>query len=330
MIEVRDLVKSYGGKRVLDGLTFTAAPGRVTAFLGPNGAGKSTTLRMVLGLGTPDAGSALVRGVPYAELRDPLRTVGALLDASACHPARSPRAHLAWLARTHRLPSARVSQVLDLVGLGPAARRPVKGFSLGMRQRLGIAVALLGDPEVLLLDEPMNGLDPEGIQWLRGLLRALADEGRTVLVSSHLMHEMAVTADHVLVIGRGRVLADGGIDTLVDAAPTGVRLVSPRLGPLSAALREEGADVTYDDAPETATVTGIASARIGDIAARHGWSVHELTPLRPSLEEAYLRLTADAAEYRAAAPDPGQSGQSGQSGRSSQHADGRMEAPAHA
>ncbi|MGA4841570.1 ABC transporter ATP-binding protein [Streptomyces sp. G45] len=301
MIEVRDLVKSYGGKRVLDGLSFTAAPGRVTAFLGPNGAGKSTTLRMVLGLGTPDAGTALVHGVPYAELRDPLRAVGALLDASACHPARSPRAHLAWLARTHRLPAARVDEVLRLVGLEPAAHRPVKGFSLGMRQRLGIAVALLGDPEVLLLDEPMNGLDPQGIQWLRGLLRALADDGRTVLVSSHLMHEMAVTADHVLVIGRGRVLADGTVASLLDSAPAPVRLVTPRLGPLADALRAQGADVAYDDgAPGAATVTGLTSARIGDAAARLGVSVHELTPLRPTLEEAYLRLTTDAAEYRAA------------------------------
>ncbi|WP_172387488.1 ATP-binding cassette domain-containing protein [Streptomyces sp. MNP-20] len=302
MIEVRDLVKSYGGRRVLDGLSFTAAPGSVTAFLGPNGAGKSTTLRMVLGLGTPDAGSALVRGVPYAELRDPLHTVGALLDASACHPARSPRAHLAWLARTHRVPLARVDEVLGLVGLATAARRPVRGFSLGMRQRLGIAVALLGDPEVLLLDEPMNGLDPEGIQWLRKLLRALADEGRTVLVSSHLMHEMAVTADHVLVIGRGRVLADGDMASLLTAGPAAVRLVSPRLDALAPALRAEGAQVAYDDAPDTATVTGLTGARIGDVAAAHGLSVHELTPVRPSLEEAYLRLTERAAEYRATAP----------------------------
>ncbi|MFD7611296.1 ATP-binding cassette domain-containing protein [Streptomyces sp. NPDC059828] len=302
MIEVSGLVKSYGGRRVLDGLSFTAAPGRVTAFLGPNGAGKSTTLRMVLGLGTPDAGHALVHGVRYAELRDPLRTVGALLDASACHPARSPRAHLSWLARTHRIPHARVTEVLDLVGLGPAARRPVRGFSLGMRQRLGIAVALLGDPETLLLDEPMNGLDPEGIQWLRGLLRALADEGRTVLVSSHLMREMAVTADHVLVIGRGRVLADGGLAAFLDTDLPPVRLVTPRLDELAGALREEGGRVTYDSAPRTATVTGLPSTRIGDIAARNAWSVHELTPLRPSLEDAYMRLTAEAVEYRATAP----------------------------
>ncbi|MFF8599090.1 ATP-binding cassette domain-containing protein [Streptomyces sp. NPDC015232] len=304
MIEVSGLVKSYGGRRVLDGLTFTAAPGRVTAFLGPNGAGKSTTLRMVLGLGTPDAGHALVHGVRYAALRDPLRTVGALLDASACHPARSPRAHLSWLARTHRIPHARVDEVLDLVGLGPAARRPVRGFSLGMRQRLGIAVALLGDPGTLLLDEPMNGLDPEGIQWLRGLLRALADEGRTVLVSSHLMREMAVTADHVLVIGRGRVLADGGLAALLDTDLPPVRLVTPRLDELAGALRAEGGQVTYESTPRTALVTGLPSTRIGDIAARNAWSVHELTPLRPSLEEAYMRLTEEAVEYRAATVGP--------------------------
>ncbi|MGW7301361.1 ATP-binding cassette domain-containing protein [Streptomyces sp. NPDC054829] len=300
MIEVRDLVKSYGGRRVLDGLTFTAEPGRVTAFLGPNGAGKSTTLRMILGLGIPDAGHALVNGVRYAELRDPLRTVGALLDASACHPARSPRAHLTWLARTQRIPAARVDEVLGLVGLAPAARRPVRGFSLGMRQRLGIAVALLGDPGTVILDEPMNGLDPEGIQWLRGLLRALADEGRTVLVSSHLMREMAVVADQVLVIGRGRVLAGGGLTEFLETDLPPVRLVTPRLDELSRALRAEGARVTHDGDPHRATVTGLTSARIGDIAARNAWSVHELTPVRPSLEEAYLRLTAEAVEYRSA------------------------------
>ncbi|MDL2078685.1 ATP-binding cassette domain-containing protein [Streptomyces sp. GXMU-J15] len=300
MIEVRDLVKSYGGRRVLDGLTFTAEPGRVTAFLGPNGAGKSTTLRMILGLGIPDAGHALVNGVRYAELRDPLRTVGALLDASACHPARSPRAHLTWLARTQRIPAARVDEVLGLVGLAPAARRPVRGFSLGMRQRLGIAVALLGDPGTVILDEPMNGLDPEGIQWLRGLLRALADEGRTVLVSSHLMREMAVVADQVLVIGRGRVLADGGLTEFLETDLPPVRLVTPRLDELSRALRAEGARVTHDSDPHRATVTGLTSARIGDIAAQNAWSVHELTPVRPSLEEAYMRLTAEAVEYRSA------------------------------
>ncbi|MFF0597209.1 ABC transporter ATP-binding protein [Streptomyces antibioticus] len=306
MIEVGGLVKAYGGRRVLDGLSFTAEPGRVTAFLGPNGAGKSTTLRMIIGLGTPDAGHALVHGVPYAALRDPLRTVGALLDASACHPARSPQAHLRWLARTHRIPRERVTEVLDLVGLGPAARRPVRGFSLGMRQRLGIAVALLGDPGTLLLDEPMNGLDPEGIQWLRGLLRALADEGRTVLVSSHLMREMAVTADHVLVIGRGRVLADGSLASLLATDLPPVRLVTPRLRELAAALRTEGGQVAYDETGEgaarQAVVTGLTAARIGDIAARNAWSVHELTPLRPSLEETYMRLTAEAVEYRATTP----------------------------
>ncbi|RSS45651.1 ABC transporter ATP-binding protein [Streptomyces sp. WAC08241] len=315
MIEVDGLVKAYGGRRVLDGLSFTAVPGRVTAFLGPNGAGKSTTLRMVLGLGTPDAGSALVHGVRYAELRDPLRSVGALLDASACHPARSPRAHLSWLARTHRIPGARVDEVLDLVGLGPAARRPVRGFSLGMRQRLGIAVAMLGDPGALLLDEPMNGLDPEGIQWLRGLLRSLADEGRTVLVSSHLMQEMAVTADHVLVIGRGRVLADGGIASLLETELPPVRLVTPRLAELSPVLRAEGARVVHDSA-HRATVTGLTSARIGDLAAQNAYGVHELTPLRPSLEEAYLRLTTEAVEYRSTEPTT--------------RPDSRKAAPAHA
>ncbi|MEV0317364.1 ABC transporter ATP-binding protein [Streptomyces sp. NPDC050658] len=302
MIDVQDLVKSYDGRRVLDGLSFRVAPGRVTAFLGPNGAGKSTTLRMITGLGVPDSGTARVLGVPYRELRDPLRSVGVLLDAAAVHPARSPRAHLAWLARTHRIPRERVDHVLGLVGLAAAARRPVRGFSLGMRQRLGIAAALLGDPEVLLLDEPANGLDPEGIRWFRNLLRALADEGRTVLVSSHLMTEMAVTADHVLVIGRGRVLADGRMDEVLGGAGAGsVRLSSPRLAELSRVLRAAGGQVSdVPDGAGTAIVTGLAADRIGDLAADSGWSIHELTPLRPSLEDVYHRLTEDVTEYRAA------------------------------
>ncbi|MFD9032133.1 ABC transporter ATP-binding protein [Streptomyces sp. NPDC059567] len=298
MIEVRNLVKSYGGRRVLDGLSFRVAPGRVTAFLGPNGAGKSTTLRMITGAGRPDSGSATVLGVPYQDLPSPLRSVGTLLDAAAVHPARSARGHLDWLARTHRLPRDRVVEVLELVGLSSVARRPLRGFSLGMRQRLGIAAALIGDPEILILDEPMNGLDPEGIRWLRGLLRALADQGRTVLVSSHLMNEMAATADHVLVIGRGRVLADGAIGELAGRATSGVRLGSPDLTELAEVLRTAGGQVAYDG-DTAAVVTGLTSGGIGDLAAVHGFRVHELTPIRPALEEIYLQLTDEATEYRA-------------------------------
>ncbi|MEE1752712.1 ABC transporter ATP-binding protein [Streptomyces sp. SP18CS02] len=310
MIDVRDLVKTYEGKRVLDGMSFHVAPGRVTAFLGPNGAGKSTTLRLITGMGRPDSGDATVLGVPYRDLPAPLRSVGILLDASAVHPAFTPRAHLAWLARTHRIPRDRVAAVLDVVGLTDAARRPVRGFSLGMRQRLGIATALLGDPEVLLLDEPVNGLDPAGIRWFRTLVRALADEGRTVLVSSHLMAEMAIVADHVLVIGRGRVLADGPLAELVTTAGTAVRLLSPRLGELSGKLRAAGATVARTGpggafaSGTEAVVTGLSCAQIGDLAATHGYPVHELTPERPALEDVYLRLTDDAAEYRASTPAP--------------------------
>ncbi|WP_406269261.1 ATP-binding cassette domain-containing protein [Streptomyces sp. NBC_00191] len=307
MIDVHELVKTYDGKRVLDELSFHVTSGRVTAFLGPNGAGKSTTLRMIMGVGKPDSGCATVLGVPYRELRSPLRSVGALLDASAVHPGFSPRAHLEWLARTHRIPPKRVTAVLELVGLSSAATQRVGGFSLGMRQRLGIAAALLGDPEVLLLDEPVNGLDPEGIRWFRKLVRALADEGRTVLVSSHLMTEMALVADHVLVVGRGRVLADGPIGELVHREPTAVRLCSPQLPVLAEALREAGAHLEYDGlagdgGQQTAMVTGLPSGRIGDLAAEHGCSIHELTPLRPALEDIYLRLTDEAAEYRASIP----------------------------
>ncbi|MCX5071200.1 ATP-binding cassette domain-containing protein [Streptomyces sp. NBC_00513] len=312
MIDVQDLVKTYDGKRVLDGMAFHVAPGRVTAFLGPNGAGKSTTLRMITGMGTPDAGRATVLGVPYRELPAPLRAVGTLLDASAVHPALTPRAHLTWLARTHRIPRDRVAAVLDLVGLADAARRPVRGFSLGMRQRLGIAAALLGDPEVLLLDEPVNGLDPEGIRWFRTLVRALADEGRTVLVSSHLMAEMAAVADHVLVIGRGRVLADGPLEQFVKAARPSVRLSSPRLEELSGLLHAAGARVSRLTRPggsrptsvTEATVTGLSCARIGDLAAASGCPIHELTPERPALEDVYLRLTDEVGEHRASDPAP--------------------------
>ncbi|MGW1866231.1 ABC transporter ATP-binding protein [Streptomyces mauvecolor] len=307
MIDVQRLVKTYAGRRILDGLSFHVAPGRVTAFLGPNGAGKSTTLRMIMGLGRPDSGTATVLGVPYRELPTPLRSVGALLDASAVHPARSPRAHLGWLARTHRIAPARVDEVLELVGLATAARRPVRGFSLGMRQRLGIAAALLGDPELLILDEPVNGLDPEGIRWFRTLVRALADEGRTVLVSSHLMNEMALVADHVLVIGQGRVLSDGPLGDLLSGGTPTVRLRSDQLPALADVLRRAGGELTHDKSPNgPALVTGLSARRIGDLAAQQGCAVHELTPVEPELAEIYLRLTDEAAEYRAGTPLTGE------------------------
>ncbi|MER5561720.1 MULTISPECIES: ABC transporter ATP-binding protein [unclassified Streptomyces] len=302
MIDVRNLVKTYAGRRVVDGLSFHVAPGRVTAFLGPNGAGKSTTLRMIMGLGRPDSGSATVLGVPYRQLATPLHSVGALLDASAIHPARTPRAHLGWLARTHRIAPRRVDEVLDLVGLADAARRPVRGFSLGMRQRLGIAAALLGDPELLILDEPVNGLDPEGIRWFRTLLRALADEGRTVLVSSHLMNEMASVADHVLVIGRGRVLSDGPLSDLLHGGQSRVRLTTPQLARLSAVLKDSGAELVAENEGRpgsSALVTGLAAREIGELALLHGCAVHELVPVEGELADIYLRLTDESTEYRA-------------------------------
>ncbi|GGU31457.1 ABC transporter ATP-binding protein [Streptomyces violascens] len=306
MIDVQRLVKTYAGRRILDDLSFHVSPGRVTAFLGPNGAGKSTTLRMIMGLGRPDSGTATVLGVPYRELPAPLRSVGALLDASAVHPARSPRAHLGWLARTHRIAPARVDEVLELVGLTTAARRPVRGFSLGMRQRLGIAAALLGDPELLILDEPVNGLDPEGIRWFRTLMRALADEGRTVLVSSHLMNEMALVADHVLVIGQGRVLSDGPLGDLLRGGTPAVRLRSGQLPAMAVALRNAGAELTHDNSPNgLVLVTGLSARRIGDLAAQQGCAIHELTPVEPELADIYLRLTDEAAEYRAGTPFTG-------------------------
>ena len=291
MIEVRNLTKSYGRRTVVEDLTFTVPPGRVTGFLGPNGAGKSTTLRMILGLDAPDSGVALVNGVPYAALAAPLRAVGALLDAGAAHPDRSARAHLSWLARAGRIAPARVAEVLDLVGLGGEGHRRIAEFSLGMRQRLGVAAALLGDPGVLLLDEPLNGLDAEGIVWLRVLLRDLAARGRTVFVSSHLMNEMEATADHVLVIDSGRLVADVGVGELTRRAAGGrVTVATPRWAELAAALPD--GSVRADGAGRL-TVTGLDAAEVGEVAARHGIALHELVPHRSRLEDAFLDLTRD-------------------------------------
>jgi len=295
----------YGGSpaaRAVDGLTFRVEPGRVTGFLGPNGAGKSTTMRLVLGLDRPTSGTATVGGRPYVTLDEPLRTVGALLDAQAAHPSRTGRDHLRFLAASNGLPARRVDEVLAETGLEPAARRRIKGYSLGMRQRLGIAAALLGDPGVLMLDEPANGLDPEGIVWIRELLRRLAAEGRTVLVSSHLMNETATFADHLVVLGRGRLLADVPMREFIDAhshARVRVRTGDPLR--LRATLLAKGWTVGETADPDGRwLVEGASAEEIGAVTAREGIPVFELADERASLEQAYLALTADAAEFTAA------------------------------
>ena len=298
-LEARGLQKRYGSTVAVDGLSFAVRPGLVTGFVGPNGAGKSTTMRLFLGLDAPDAGAALVGGRPYAELASPLREVGALLDAGAFHPGRSAREHLRWLAASNGLPRSRVDEVLDQVGLVRATRRRVGGFSLGMAQRLGIAAALLGDPPILLLDEPVNGLDPDGIRWIRGLLRSLAAEGRVVFVSSHLMSELEDTADHLIVIGRGRLIADIAVrDLLKEAGDAKVIIRSPEAARALALLAAAGATVTSSKA-DTLSVAGLDAARIADVAAENGLRLTELAPQRATLEEAFMRLTRDAVEFSA-------------------------------
>ncbi|MEV0532945.1 ABC transporter ATP-binding protein [Kitasatospora sp. NPDC050463] len=301
MIQVQGLTKEYDGTRVVDDLDFEVRPGVVTGFLGPNGAGKSTTLRMVLGLDRPTAGRALVNGRHYAELADPLRQVGALLDAHALHGGRTARGHLRWLAAAGGLPERRVAEVLDQVGLGDAAGRRIRGFSLGMRQRLGVAAALLGDPPVLMLDEPVNGLDPEGIRWIRTLLRGLAAEGRSVLVSSHLMTEMALTADHLVVIGRGRLLADAATSDVIDRhGRTRVRVRA--VDPAKLATLLGGSDLAAEPVDGGAwEVSGATPERIAALAAANGVVLYEITVRQDSLEEAFMRMTADSVEYRAVA-----------------------------
>ncbi len=304
-IDLTDLTKEYGGTRAVDRLTCSIAPGRVTGFLGPNGAGKSTTMRLVLGLGHPTAGTATVGGRPYRTLHEPLRTAGALLDAQAAHGSRTARDHLRLLAAGNRIPARRIDEVLRETGLSTAARRRIRTFSLGMRQRLGIAAALLGDPPVLLLDEPANGLDPEGIVWIRELLRRLAREGRTVLVSSHLMNETATFADHLVVLGRGRLLADLPLRDFIDRhsrARVRVRTGDPIR--LRAALLAEGHPVT-GDGDGGWMVEDTTAEEVGAVAARAGVPVSGLTDERASLEQAYLALTTDETEFAAAAsPSP--------------------------
>ena len=299
MIRLDGLTKRYGRTLAVDGLTFEVRPGHVTGFLGPNGAGKSTTMRLILGLDAPTAGTVTIGGVAYRRMRRPLYEVGATLEAAAVHPGRSARAHLTALAQSNGIARRRVDEVLGTVGLEAVRDRRVGTFSLGMTQRLGVAAALLGDPGVLLLDEPVNGLDPEGVAWIRGLLRSLAKEGRTVFVSSHLMAEMALTADRLIVLGRGRLIAETSLEDFVrQAGAPRVTVRSPDRGRLAELLRHAGATVEAGDADEL-LVSGVGCVVVGRTAARHGIELHELTVRRPSLEEAFMRLTANAADHRA-------------------------------
>ena len=298
MIEARAVSKRYGEKTAVDHLTFTVKPGVVTGFLGPNGAGKSTTIRMIMGLDAPSSGSVTVNGRSYHRHAAPLHEVGALLEAKAVHTGRSAYNHLLALALTTGIPRRRVDVVIELVGLADVARKRVGGFSLGMGQRLGVAAALLGDPATLVLDEPVNGLDPQGILWIRTLLRGLAAEGRTVFVSSHLMSEMALTAEHLIVIGKGKLIADTSVDEFVRRASSKVvRVRTPEAARLRDLLTGPGTDVTNVQ-PDLLEVTGLDGAEIGRVACREAIPLEELTPVQASLEQAFMELTDDALEYR--------------------------------
>ena len=297
MIEAQGLTKQFGGKTAVDGVSFTVQPGKVTGFLGPNGAGKSTTMRLILGLDRPTAGSATVNGRPYAAHRAPLHEAGALLEAKAVHPRRTAWNHLRALAATHGIPAKRISEVIELAGLEQVARKRVGSFSLGMGQRLGIAVALLGDPQTLVFDEPVNGLDPEGVLWVRHLVRGLAAEGRTVFISSHLMSEMAVTADHLIVIGRGRILADAPITEVIGGGRARTLVRTEDTGALAAAIEGDGVDVRRP-APDLLEVLGLPPRTIAEAALARGILVTELTPQQESLEDAYMELTHGEVEYQ--------------------------------
>ena len=295
MIEVRELTKHYGPRTVVNQLTFCVGPGAVTGFLGPNGSGKTTTARMILGLTDPHAGSATINGRRYSELRRPLCEIGALINPSAVAPSRTAIEHLRWLAAANGISRKRAAHVLSMVGLDSAGGRRVGGFSLGMKQRLGIAAALIGDPPVLLLDEPINGLDPEGIRWIRTFMQDLAAQGRTIFVSSHLMSEMALTATQLVVIGQGSLIAAESVADFTERADSSVRVRSPQLEELSRALAVEGASLwRVDDALD---IVGVSIEQVGSIAARIGAVLYELAPQRASLEEAFMQLTADACEY---------------------------------
>ncbi|CAL9276262.1 ABC transporter ATP-binding protein [Streptomyces rochei] len=298
MIELEGLTKRYGEKVAVNNLSFTVRPGIITGFLGPNGAGKSTTMRMVLGLDRPTAGDVRIDGKHYDQLKDPLTYIGALLEAKAWHGGRSAYNHLLCLAQSNGIPTRRVREVLDTVGLTAVAKKKTKGFSLGMGQRLGIAAALLGDPRILMFDEPVNGLDPEGIHWIRNLMKTLASQGRTVFVSSHLMSEMALTADHLVVIGQGRLLADTSMaDFIAENSRSYVRIRTPQRERLLDVLHGEG--VTAVEAGEVLEVDGDKAEAVGELAARHQIVLYELSPQRASLEEAFMQLTAESVEYHA-------------------------------
>ncbi|MFD6327179.1 ABC transporter ATP-binding protein [Streptomyces sp. NPDC058442] len=298
MIELEGLTKRYGEKMAVNNLTFTVRPGIVTGFLGPNGAGKSTTMRMMLGLDRPTAGDVRIDGRHYDRLKDPLKYIGALLDAKAAHGGRSAFNHLLCLAQSNGIPRQRVHEVLDTVGLTSVARKKTKGFSLGMGQRLGIAGALLGDPRILMFDEPVNGLDPEGIHWIRTLMKSLAAQGRTVFVSSHLMSEMALTADHLIVIGQGRLLADTSMaDFIEHNSRSYVRIRCPQRERLLDVLHEAG--ITAVESGGVLEVDGAKAEQVGELAAAHHLVLHELSPQQASLEEAFMRLTAESVEYHA-------------------------------
>ncbi|MFB9954686.1 ABC transporter ATP-binding protein [Cellulomonas denverensis] len=311
MIEAHGLTKRYGAKTAVNGITFSVQPGKVTGFLGPNGAGKSTTMRMIMGLDRPTAGTVTVNGKPYAQLRSPLTEVGALLEAKAVHQGRSATNHLRALGATHGIGKKRVAEVIEMTGLGQVAGKRVGGFSLGMGQRLGIAAAMLGDPRTLILDEPVNGLDPEGVLWVRNLVKHLAQEGRTVFLSSHLMSEMALTADHILVIGRGEIIADAPVgDIVAGASGQSVRVRSPQATRLVELLAGPEITVTSLEAG-LLEITGTTAQTVGELAAANALVLHELTPVQASLESAYMSLTADSVEYHsstgAPAPDQPQS-----------------------
>ncbi|MFD5649596.1 MULTISPECIES: ABC transporter ATP-binding protein [unclassified Streptomyces] len=299
MIELEGLTKRYGEKVAVNNLSFTVRPGIITGFLGPNGAGKSTTMRMVLGLDRPTAGDVRIDGKHYDQLKDPLTYIGALLEAKAWHGGRSAYNHLLCLAQSNGIPASRVREVLDTVGLSAVARKKTKGFSLGMGQRLGIAGALLGDPRILMFDEPVNGLDPEGIHWIRNLMKTLASQGRTVFVSSHLMSEMALTADHLVVIGQGRLLADTSMaEFIAENSRSYVRIRTPQREQLLDALHAAGVTVV-ESGEGVLEVDGDKSETVGELAARHQVVLYELSPQRASLEEAFMQLTAESVEYHA-------------------------------
>jgi ABC-2 type transport system ATP-binding protein len=303
MIEASGLSKRYGDRLAVDQLSFTVKPGQVTGFLGPNGAGKSTTMRMILALDAPTAGRVTIDGKRYDELANPMRVVGALLDAKAVHGGRTAAKHLLCLAQTNNLPAKRVPQVLELVGLSAVANKRIGGFSLGMCQRLGIAAALLGDPQVLMFDEPVNGLDPEGILWIRNLMRALAAEGRTIFVSSHLMSEMENTADHLIVIGQGKLIADCGVDEFIARnSELAVRVRTPEAARLAELVSAHGGR-SRPDGDNAVLVTGLPTDRLGDLAFDNGIRLHELAPVQASLEQAFMELTRDSVEFHAAVPN---------------------------